>query len=169
MEALIAECHPRVQAMVAFWRQKAGPRRMPSRTDFDPSEMTQYLSRMTLVDVVPDERRFVYRLVGTEDVAVRGIDPTGMPVGEAFFGPTAEEAFAHYQYVVDHRAPYCYRGDFSAPDGAVEQEDIVFLPLSEDGENVNMILVFYHDFSDQPRVEPSSVLLRYQGRNKNDD
>jgi hypothetical protein len=166
MEALIAECHPRVLAVVAYWRRKAGARRMPSRADIDPGELKPYLARLTLVDVVPDARRFVYRLVGTEDVAVRGSDPTGRSVGEAYFGPTAEEAFAHYQYVVDHRAPYCYRGEFGAPDGAIEEEDVVFLPLSEDGENVNMILVFYHDYNDQPRVEPSSVLLRYQGRKR---
>ena len=164
IDALIAQCHPEIQAMAAYWRRKAGARRMPSRSDIDPGELTPFLARMTLVDVVPDARRFVYRLVGTEEVAVRGADPTGKSVGDAYFGPTAEKAFEHYGYVVEHRAPYCYRGQFRAPDNAVEDEDVVFLPLSEDGESVNMILVFYHDYSSLPRVEPSSVLLRYRSR-----
>lgn len=168
IEALIAGCHPEVQAVVAYWRRKAGTRRMPARRDIDPSELKPHLPRISLVDVVADERRFVYRLVGTEEAALRGYDPTGKSVGEGFFGPNRELAFKHYGYVVEHRSPFCYRGDFEVPDGAIENEDVVFLPLSEDDDIVNMILLFYHDYSDQPRVEPSSVLLRSQNR-KNDD
>jgi hypothetical protein len=168
IDALIAQCHPEIQAVVAYWRRKAGARRMPSRSDIDPSELKPCLSRISLIDVVPDARRFVYRLVGTEEAALRGADPTGKSIGEAYFGPTPELAYAHYQYVVDQRAPYCYRGDFGAPDGAIENEDVVFLPLSEDDEHVNMILLFYHDYSDTPRVDASSVLLHYQNR-KNED
>jgi len=168
IEALIAACHPDIHAIVAYWRGKAGARRMPSRSDIDPSDLKPYLPRISLIDVVPDERRFVYRLVGTEEVALRGYDPTGRSIGEGFFGPNRELAFAHYGYVVEHRAPYCYRGDFEVEDGAIENEDVIFLPLSEDGENVNMILLFYYDYSDHQRVEASSVLLRGQSR-KTDD
>ena len=154
--------------MVAYWKDKAGGRRMPKRGDIDPAELKSCLSRISLIDVVPDERRFVYRLVGTEEVALRGYDPTGKSIGEGFFGPNRELAFEHYGYVVDHRAPYCYRGDFEVPDGAIENEDVIFLPLSEDGERVNMILLFYVDFSDHRRVDASSVLLQTQNR-KNDE
>jgi len=168
IEARIAECHPEVRAVVAYWRAKAGTRRMPSRRDIDPAELKPYLPRISLVDVVPDERRFVYRLVGTEEAALRGYDPTGKPVGEGFFGPNRELALRHYGYAVENKAPFCYRGDFEVQDGSVENEDVVFLPLSEDDDKVNMILLFYHDYSDHPRVDPSSVLLRTQSR-KNDD
>ena len=168
IEALIAQCHPEVRAVVAYWRGKAGSRRMPARSDIDPTEMKSYLPRVSLVDVVPDERRFVYRLVGTEEAALRGYDPTGRSVGDGYFGPNRELAFMHYQYPVEHRAPFCYRGDFEVSDGSVENEDVVFLPLSEDDDKVNMILLFYHDYSDHPRVDPSSVLLRTQNR-KSDD
>lgn len=168
VEALIAECHSDIQEVVAYWRRKAGTRRMPSRADIDPAELKPYLARITLVDVVPDERRFVYRLVGTEEAALRGYDPTGKAVGEGYFGPNKDLAYEHYQYPVDHKAPYCYRGDFDVQDGVIENEDVVFLPLSEDDEHVNMILVFYFDYRDQPRVEASSVLLRYTNRGNDD-
>lgn len=168
IEARIAECHPDIRVMVDYWRRKRGTRRMPSRADIDPSELKPFLPRISLVDVVPDERRFVYRLVGTEEVALRGYDPTGRSVGEGFFGPNRELALKHYGYVVEHQAPFCYRGDFDVQDGVVENEDVIFLPLSEDDRHVNMILLFYYDYRDQPRVDPSSVLLRYQSR-KNDD
>jgi hypothetical protein len=168
IEALIAQCHPDVRAIVAYWRDKAGTRRMPARSDIDPSELKPFLSRISLIDVVPDERRFVYRLVGTEEVALRGYDPTGKSIGEGFFGPNLELAYEHYGYVVENRAPFCYRGDFEVPDGAIENEDVIFLPLSEDGENVNMILLFYFDYSEHRRVEASSVLLRTQSRKIDD-
>ena len=168
IEALIAACHPEVQAVTAYWRAKAGGRRMPARGDIDPSELKPYLPRISLIDVVPDDRRFVYRLVGTEEAALRGYDPTGKSVGEGYFGPNRELAFQHYQYPVDHRAPFCYRGDFEVSDGSIENEDVVFLPLSEDDDHVNMILLFYHDYSDHLRVDPSSVLLQTQHR-KSDD
>jgi len=168
IEALITACHPDIHVIVDYWRAKAGTRRMPARADIDPSELKPYLPRISLIDVVPDARRFVYRLVGTEEVALRGYDPTGRSIGDGFFGPNRELAYAHYGYVVEHRAPYCYRGDFDVADGAIENEDVIFLPLSEDGDNVNMILLFYYDYSDHQRVEASSVLLRSQHR-KNDD
>jgi hypothetical protein len=168
IEARIAECHPDIREMVAYWRRKAGTRRMPKRGDIDPSELKSYLPRISLVDVVPDDRRFVYRLVGTEEVALRGYDPTGKSVGEGFFGPNRDLAFAHYGYVVEHKAPFCYRGDFEVEDGATENEDVIFLPLSEDGDSVNMILLFYYDYTHLHRVEASSVLLRSQNRKTED-
>ncbi len=168
IEALIAECHPDIRVIVDYWRGKAGTRPMPKRSDIDPSELKPFLPRISLIDVVPDERRFVYRLVGTEEVALRGYDPTGKSVGEGFFGPNRELAFRHYGYVAEHAAPFCYRGDFEVEDGAIENEDVIFLPLSEDGERVNMILLFYFDYSDHRRVESSSVLARTLHR-KSDD
>ena len=165
-ETRIAASHPDIQAMVDYWRKKAGLRRMPSRADIEPGDIKAFLPRLTLVDVVPDDRRFVYRLVGTEEVASRGRDPTGRSVAEAFFGGSAEETLSYYEYVARHAEPYCYRGDYHAPDGALEKQDVIFLPLSADGENVNMILVFYYDHMFHPRVEQSSVLLRYHSRDK---
>jgi hypothetical protein len=160
-EARIAASHPDIRAMFEYWRGKAGARRMPCRTDIDPEEIKPFLPRITLVDVVPDARRFVYRLVGTEEVASRGSDPTGRSVAEAYFAASPEESLVYYEYVARHGAPCCFRGDYHAPDGALEKQDVIFLPLSEDGARVSIILVFYYDYRFHPRVEESSVLLRY--------
>lgn len=167
-DARIAACHPDIRAMVDYWRMKAGSRRMPRRTDIDPGEIRAFLSRITLVDVVPDARRFVYRLVGTEEVASRGSDPTGRAVAEAYFAASAEESLQYYEYVAGHAEPYCFRDDYRAPDGALEKQDVIFLPLSEDGETVSMILLFFYDRKFHPRVEDSSVLLRYHSWDKDE-
>lgn len=168
-EAQIAAAHPDIRAMFDYWRRKAGVRRMPNRADIDPSEIKSFLPRITLVDVVPDARRFVYRLVGTEEVASRGMDPTGRSVVEAYFASSAEESLMYYEYVARFAEPYCYRGAYRAPDGAEEKQDVVFLPLSEDGATVNIILVFYFDYKFHPRVEDSSVLLRYHAWDESKD
>lgn len=168
-EARIAASHPDIRAMVDYWRAKAAGRRMPRRIDIDPGEIKGFLPRITLVDVVPDARRFVYRLVGTEEVASRGSDPTGRAVAEAYFSASPEESLMYYDYVARTGEPYCYSGDFAAPDGAVERQDVIFLPLSEDGATVNMILLFYFDHRFHARVEDSSVLLRYRAWSEDKD
>jgi hypothetical protein len=155
--ARIEACHETVRKLYDYWSAKRGSRAMPRRADIDPTEVKSYLPMMMLVDVTADERRFVYRLVGTAEVANRGSDPTGKSVQEAFFGGSVDETLSYYEHVVRCRAPFCYRGDYAAPDGRIETDDIIYLPLSEDGDNVNMILVYSHSYSYKRRSKPGSV------------
>jgi hypothetical protein len=153
----IAACHESIRTFHDYWSAKKGGRAMPRRADIDPVEVKPYLPMMMLIDVTADERRFVYRLVGTAEVAERGHDPTGRPVRDAFFGGSVEETLSYYEYVVRNRAPFCYRGAYAAPDGRIETDDIIYLPLSDDGVDVNMILVYSHSYSYKRRSKPGSV------------
>jgi hypothetical protein len=138
-----AHCNENTLAIYAYWLQKYGERRMPARSDVDPTTMPrQALPGVSIVEVVPDERRYVYRLVGTGEVEVRGHDPTGESVKEAFFGPSAEDALACYDRVVSTRAPFLDAMPFTSPSGRYVTVETLFLPLSEDGTNVTKILVF---------------------------
>lgn len=92
--------------------------------------------------MVPDERRYVCRLVGTADAEVRGNDPTGKSVREGFFGPSAETVLANYDRVVSARAPYLDPRRYVATTGHYVTQETIFLPLSDDGKNVNKILVY---------------------------
>lgn len=77
---------------------------MPARSDIDPLDMPRrVLPGICIVDVVADERRYVYRLVGTGDAEVRGSNPTGKSVLEGFFGPSAADALSCYDRVVKSR------------------------------------------------------------------
>lgn len=154
----IGACHKDVRAMHDYWLAKRGTRTMPARADLDPAEIKKLLPMMVLVDVTADARRFVYRLVGTQEVAERGNDPTGKPVAEAFFGGSLEETLSCYEYVVRNRAPFCYRDPYAAPDGQIQDDDIIYLPLSDDGASVNMILVFTHCRSLRRRARAGSLL-----------
>jgi hypothetical protein len=154
----IVACHYSVRSLYAYWQSKCAGRPMPSRNDLDPVDFPRHLSSVTLVDVVPDERHFVYRLVGTQEVAGRGYDPTGRAVGDAFYGESREAALACYEYVVRNHRPFCFRDPYTTPDGWHEEEDTLYLPMSADGESVNMVLVYTHSDSFRPRL--TSILLR---------
>jgi hypothetical protein len=136
-------CHPDTIIMYKYWQSKCGNRSMPTRADIDPVDMPrQLLPGICIVDVVADDRRYVYRLVGTGDAEVRGNDPTGKSVLEGFFGPSAQDALSCYDRVVTSRAPFLDAAPFTAPSGKYVNEETLFLPLSDDGETVNKILVF---------------------------
>jgi hypothetical protein len=142
--AFLSDCPEVVRAFYRYWDGKRRGRPMPARADLDPGEIKSLLPNMMIVDVVPDERRFVYRLVGTMEVEVRGNDPTGKTVLEAAFGGSKEKAVANYERVVRERAPWRQDLHAESPDGRLLDDVVLFLPLSDDGETVNKIVVYSH-------------------------
>src|SRR5262245_34291120 len=106
-----------IQQMYRYWHSKCDGDRLPQRSDIDPSEIRRFLPQITIVEVVPDERRYVYRLVGTMEVEIRGRDPTGKSVIEGFFGPSIENVLGCYDTVVATRAPLYDDERFITPDG----------------------------------------------------
>jgi hypothetical protein len=133
-----------LQRIFAYWLAKSGGRAMPQRSDLDPTEIPpRLLPGITLVDVVSDPRRYVYRLVGTMEAEVRGYDPTGKSVGEAYFGENAADATECYDLVVGTRMPILDRLPFLERRRGYQGAESLFLPLSNDGQAVNMIMVFF--------------------------
>ena len=118
---------------------------MPTRTDIDPLEMRQWLPRLSLVDVSPDGRDFTYRLVGTQMVDLLGVNPTGRSVATAWPEEMAETVVEGYRTVVETRKPvFCQQIN-----GWMEDQKptawAMRLPLSSDGEEVDMILAYLSD------------------------
>jgi hypothetical protein len=138
----LAGCHERVRAIYRYWDSKRKGRLMPRRADLDPLDIPHFLQDIGLVDVVPNERTYVYRLIGTNEVTARGRDPTGLPVGEAYFGTSAQSVFRNYDGVTSSRAPLVDREPSVTKDHRFIQHETIFLPLSDDGEAVTMILVY---------------------------
>jgi len=156
--AFLSDCPEVVRDFYRYWDGKRRGRLMPARADLDPGEIKSLLPNMIIVDVVPDERRFVYRLVGTMEVEVRGNDPTGKTVLEAAFPGSRERvtgnrvsapanregAVGNYERVVRERAPWRHDLHAESPDGRLIDAIVLFLPLSDDGETVNKIVVYSH-------------------------
>lgn len=151
-------CHPDTITLYNYWLAKCGNRAMPARVNIDPVEMPrQLLPGICITEVVSDERRYVYRLIGTGEVEVRGNDPTGKSVLEGFFGPSAEDALGCYDKVIETRAPLLDPTPFTAPSGKWITDETLFLPLSDDGVTVNKILVFSYSRDIQRYSETESL------------
>lgn len=140
----MASVHASVRELLAYWQAKAAGRPMPARADIDPTELRRFLPHLILIDVVEDPRRYVYRLVGTHEVEMRGSDPTGKAVKDAFYAESADQTLFYLDHVVATRAPALYRGTYQPSSTRTQTEDTIFLPLSSDGKAVNMILIYGH-------------------------
>lgn len=130
-----------IRELYAYWRARCRDGRPPRRADIDPIEIPKLLPYLTIVEVVPDARRYVYRLVGTREVEVRGNDPTGKSVAEAFYGPSVADGHKFYDRVTATMAPAYDDSPYISQDGRYNDEEMMFLPLSEDGVAVSRILV----------------------------
>jgi hypothetical protein len=134
--------HPDTRAIYEYWNSKRGARSMPRRADIDPAEIpSRLLPFLSLIEPVADERRYVYRLMGTAEVQVRGFDPTGKSVYEGFLAPVVDDAISRYDIVVATRAPHLDPVPFKLDGAQYQTQEAIFLPLSDDGVSVNRILV----------------------------
>ncbi len=142
----------RLLQLHAYWRHKATGRPMPCRADLDPIEIPQLLPHVMLVDVLRSGR-YRYRLIGTENAREHGINATGCYLDEVLPGPEYQaHVIGLYDECVRFRRPLYSECLFLSPEQQGELErhtKVLFLPLSDDGENVNIVLVgqvfFYID------------------------
>lgn len=138
-------CNRQTVALYRYWDACRRGRPMPGRADIDPIEMRDWLARMALIDVGADGSEFRYRLVGTALTELRGSDPTGLAVDAAWPREDAEVILAAYRQVAEHKAPvFCHPAQqmHHDQDPAV---GIMLLPLSNDGERVDVILGYLSD------------------------
>lgn len=139
-------CPPRVAEIFHYWDGLRDGRGMPRRADFRPEAVVRHLPGILLLDVEGTDANGVgiyrYRVVGTEEVRLRGHDPTGKLVQEGFFWSSLEEALQCYE-TIRKSGSYLYElAEFVSPEGRWRAEHAIILPFSEDGENVTQILVY---------------------------
>lgn len=133
----------RLQQGYDYWRQKAVPPALPGRVDIDPGEIPRLLRDLMLVEVLP-AGRYRYRLIGTGNVEAHGINATGRYLDEVLPGPDYEaHVLGLYDECVAGRcALYSEALFLSARRREAERHTkVLFMPLAEDGERVNMVMV----------------------------
>ena len=135
--------NPALEFLRTYWLGKRGDRAMPSRKDMLPAEMKKYLDGMVMIDVLPGMDEFRYRLIGTAVTQYFLNDPTGKTVAEAWapFGQGAVNRICGNLRAVA-RARACVRlwGAVDWYGNGEEAVDALYVPLSDDGETVNMII-----------------------------
>lgn len=115
---------------------------MPSRADLDPVDMKAWLPGIQLIDVFDNPRRLIYRLVGQVEVDMRGFNHAGYSVEEAFFSVSREEALRNYGLAVDGQHMVYDWARYATASGFKVSQETIFLPLSDDGKRVNMVITF---------------------------
>lgn len=133
----------RLEQAYLYWLDKAAGRRMPGRADIDPTEIPKLLPDVMLVERL-DSGRYRYRLIGTENTRAHGMNATGRFLDEVLPGPDyAAHVLGLYDECVGERRPL-YSECLFFPPGRQEPErhtKVLFMPLSPDGETVNMVFV----------------------------
>jgi hypothetical protein len=137
---------PILGPVLAYWCAKRGNRSMPARRDIDPAELPTLLPHLQLIDIV--DGRYRYRLVGSELVYAYGSDYTRRYADEFFEGTRAASIIEVYGIVRDARQSVFLRSRYLTSRDTSLIANRLYLPLSTDGHDVNMILgalTFEHD------------------------
>jgi hypothetical protein len=129
----------RLRRLYEYWLGKAAGRRFPSRRDVDPVDFAYVLGHVVLFDVMRDPLRFRVRVHGSEMAARAGYDLTGKFLDDL---PSAE--YRRYvrqrcETLARHGAPTLVRHERPL-EGKTRRYEAIWLPFSDDGENVNMLL-----------------------------
>ncbi len=139
----------RLIRLLDYWHAKRGSRRFPSRADLDPLDFRYMLGDVALVDVIGDPPQFRFRLYGSHLVERLGTDLTGKTPGDHPDPVLVEFMDRTYRQVVAERRPTMSRRRAIGRTNRAFHYEILRLPLSADGEHVNMLLIAL-EFTDQP-------------------
>ena len=132
---------PVLGTALAYWIEKRGDRRMPSRRDIDPIEIPRKtLPNLQIIDVINGGARFRYRLVGTATVEAYGEDFTGRYPDEIF--PADLRDFIHgiYRQVSVWKAPLFLSNRYVTAKGFELASQRIYMPLSDDNAEAHHIL-----------------------------
>jgi hypothetical protein len=134
--------HPRLQRLYGYWSTKKGQRKMPSRADIDVLDVRYVLGNIMLVDVIEGSPpRFRIRLHGSNLSERAGYELTGKMLDELSESEFRTQVRERWTEVATTGEPrHCDR-NLHVFDGRSYHYESIVLPLSADGETVNMELV----------------------------
>jgi hypothetical protein len=130
---------PRLSQLYDYWLSRKRNRCFPSRRDIDPLDFRYVLGHVMLVDVLCDPLRFRVRLHGSEMVRRASYDLTGKFLDDL---PVAD----YRDYVIDRCKGLVADGKpilvhhNRILDGKLRQYEALWLPFSESGVEVSMLL-----------------------------
>jgi hypothetical protein len=137
---------PRLRRLYAYWIERKGGRRFPARGDIDPLDFPYVLGSIMLLDVLRDPLRFRVRLHGTELVRRDTMDCTGKFFDDLPMTDFHRLAVERCESLATTGAPAIFHLD-RVLDNRLRRYEALWLPLSEDGANVTMVVcaLIYQD------------------------
>jgi len=130
---------PRLARLYAYWLARKGARRFPSRRDIDPLEFGYVLGHIMMVDLLRDPPGLRVRLHGTEMVRRAGYDLTGKLVQDLPINEYRAYVIERCNSVAATGVPVLVHHD-RVLDGRPRRYEALWLPFSEDGQTVSMLL-----------------------------
>ena len=134
---------PRLRSGYEYWNAKRGQRAMPGRADLDPAEIKPLLPHVVLIDVLRNAHTgpldFRYRLIGTtvDDHSIGRY--TGMLMSSLPHQQPPSRMWSNFESVVTERQPKVSRVPYAGPHRDFLSVIDILMPLSTDGEVVDMI------------------------------
>jgi hypothetical protein len=148
--------HPDLRRLYDYWDARRQGRRYPARADIDPVEFSFALGNVTLIDVLYDPLRFRFRLMGTLMAQRSGFDLTGRMVDEVPIPEYRDLLLNAYRHLVTTGEPNTTIHEQTIHDRLYEFE-VLRLPLAEDGETINMLLLCPMYFEALPTWPPTRI------------
>ena len=133
--------HPTNQAAFAYWDEIRAGRAMPSRADLDPADIRTILPCVFLLDVAQDPLDFRYRLIGTKMASHLNRNLTGSWMSDLPHQRPPSRIWSACARVVETRVPISSDTPYVGKHHAYKETEDLILPLSADGETVNMLFV----------------------------
>ena len=129
-----------LKILYAYWQEIRRGRPAPTRADIDPARIVSVLPIISLYDVEDSPRRYRIRLTGTRNVSWYGCDLTGSYLDEIDLGGDSAAMFSFIDKVVLKEVPGHMTGEYTKQDGRTIRYERLLLPLSNDGDRVDMLL-----------------------------
>ncbi len=145
---------PVARRLLDYWRNKLDGRKAPRREEILPEELGDLLPWVILVEVAGSPPRFRVRLAGTGVVREYGAEMTGQFLDDLDMGGARERSLEDHRRAVRECGPVVGSFDFKKDDGRWVTYEQITLPLSADGETVNMLLCGARMHGAGPQVEP---------------
>lgn len=136
--AIVKDCY-------SYWRGKVIGDRLPSRSDIDPVDIPQLMPHAVILDVRREpELDFRYRLIGTYVAEHLFKDHTGSWFSEIEYQRAPSTIWQNCAHVIETGKPLLPETPYVGPNQGFKSVEDVILPLADDGETVDSLLVFIH-------------------------
>jgi hypothetical protein len=124
-----------------YWLAQRGARPMPQRSDIDPVDIPALLPHLQLVERVPPEGRYRYRLAGSAIVEAYGRELSGKYLDEIVPPHRRAIAEGHYNLVFAERHPLYVRNKYTTTRALDVTATRIILPLAGAADEIAMLLV----------------------------
>lgn len=145
---------PEQRQLYDYWLEKAAGRKMPSRTDINPTQIPRILPSISLVDINPELGQSRIRLAGTRLREIYDREITGMCIEDLDWGDKRDYWLASYRRTVEDGIPT--QGILRGPRNHKEHlvQYWLKLPLcTENSDQIKILLCYDYFMPASERLE----------------